>query len=35
MSAVAENVQSVQYVDFWNQILVPKFIKYNDFLLSL
>jgi hypothetical protein len=34
MSAVAENVQSAQYVDFWNQILVPKFIKYKHILVD-
>ena len=28
MGAVAENVQSAKYVDFWNEILVPKFTKY-------
>lgn len=34
MSAVAENVQSAQYVDFWNEILVPKFIKYKHILVD-
>jgi SAM-dependent methyltransferase len=34
MSAVAENVQSAAYVDFWNQILVPKFIKYKHILVD-
>jgi ubiquinone/menaquinone biosynthesis C-methylase UbiE len=34
MTAVAENVQSAQYVDFWNQILVPKFIKYKHILVD-
>jgi len=34
MSVVAENVQSAQYVDFWNQILVPKFIKYKHILVD-
>jgi ubiquinone/menaquinone biosynthesis C-methylase UbiE len=34
VSAVAENVQSAQYVDFWNQVLVPKFIKYKHILVD-
>jgi ubiquinone/menaquinone biosynthesis C-methylase UbiE len=34
MSAVAENVQSAKYVDFWNEILVPKFIKYKHILID-
>jgi ubiquinone/menaquinone biosynthesis C-methylase UbiE len=34
MSAVAENVQSNQYVDFWNDILVPKFVKYKHILVD-
>ena len=34
MSTVAENVQSAQYVDFWNEILVPKFIKYKHILVD-
>jgi len=34
MSSVAENVQSAQYVDFWNQILVPKFINYKHILVD-
>ena len=34
MTVVAENVQSAQYVDFWNQILVPKFIKYKHILVD-
>jgi ubiquinone/menaquinone biosynthesis C-methylase UbiE len=34
MSAVAENVQSAKYVDFWNEILVPKFIKYKHILVD-
>ena len=34
MSAVGENVQSAQYVDFWNEILVPKFIKYKHILVD-
>jgi ubiquinone/menaquinone biosynthesis C-methylase UbiE len=34
MSAVAESVQSAQYVDFWNQVLVPKFVKYKHILVD-
>ena len=34
MSAVAEKVQSAQYVDFWNQVLVPKFFKYKHILVD-
>jgi hypothetical protein len=34
MSAVEANVQSAQYVDFWNNILVPKFIKYKHILVD-
>ncbi len=33
-SAVETNVQSTQYVDFWNEILVPKFIKYKHILVD-
>ena len=34
MSAIEADVQSVQYVDFWNDILVPKFIKYKHILVD-
>jgi hypothetical protein len=34
MGAVEANVQSAQYVDFWNDILVPKFIKYKHILVD-
>jgi hypothetical protein len=34
VSAVSENVQSAQYVDFWNKTLVPKFIKYKHILVD-
>jgi ubiquinone/menaquinone biosynthesis C-methylase UbiE len=34
MSAVEAKVQSAQYVDFWNEILVPKFIKYKHILVD-
>ena len=34
MSAVAENAQSNQYVDFCNDILVPKFVKYKHVLVD-
>jgi ubiquinone/menaquinone biosynthesis C-methylase UbiE len=34
MSAVEANVQSTEYVDFWNEILVPKFIKYKHVLVD-
>src|SRR6185312_16257809 len=34
MSTVEANVQSAQYVDFWNDILVPKFIKYKHVLVD-
>jgi ubiquinone/menaquinone biosynthesis C-methylase UbiE len=34
MSAVEASVQSAQYVDFWNEILVPKFIKYKHVLVD-
>src|SRR5512143_2004835 len=34
MSAVEANVQSTQYVDFWNEVLVPKFIRYKHILVD-
>jgi ubiquinone/menaquinone biosynthesis C-methylase UbiE len=37
MSAVeapAQNNQSNQYVDFWNDVLVPKFVKYKHILVD-
>ena len=34
MSAVEANLQSAQYVDFWNEVLVPKFIKYKHILVD-
>src|SRR6476646_3624898 len=34
MSTVEANVQSAQYVDFWNEVLVPKFIKYKHILVD-
>jgi len=34
MSAVEAHAQSAQYVDFWNEILVPKFIKYKYILVD-
>ena len=34
MSAVEANAQSAEYVDFWNEILVPKFIKYKHILVD-
>ncbi len=34
MSAVEENAQSADYVEFWNEILVPKFIKYKHILVD-
>jgi hypothetical protein len=34
MSTAEANVQSAQYVDFWNEILVPKFIKYKHILVD-
>jgi len=34
MSVIEENVQSAQYVDFWNEILVPKFVKYKHILVD-
>ncbi len=34
MSAVETDAQSVEYVDFWNEILVPKFIKYKHILVD-
>ncbi len=34
MSAVEENAQSADYVEFWNEILVPKFIKYKHVLVD-
>ena len=34
MSAVEMNAQSMEYVDFWNEILVPKFIKYKHILVD-
>src|SRR3954465_8604441 len=32
--APAQNNQSNQYVDFWNDILVPKFVKYKHILVD-
>src|SRR3990170_3522004 len=32
--STAETVQSNQYVDFWNDILVPKFVKYKHVLVD-
>jgi ubiquinone/menaquinone biosynthesis C-methylase UbiE len=34
MSAVEANTQSAQYVDFWNTVLVPKFIRYKHILVD-
>ncbi len=34
MSVVEETTQSAQYVDFWNEILVPKFITYKHILVD-
>ena len=34
MSAVEEYRQSAEYVDFWNEILVPKFVKYKHILVD-
>jgi ubiquinone/menaquinone biosynthesis C-methylase UbiE len=34
VSAVEANVQSAQYVDFWNQTLAPKFIRYKHILVD-
>lgn len=34
MSAVAENTQSTEYVDFWNEVLVPKFVRYKHVLVD-
>ncbi len=34
MSAAEENVQSAEYVEFWNEILVPKFNKYKHILVD-
>ena len=32
--STAESAQSNQYVDFWNDILVPKFVKYKHILVD-
>lgn len=34
MTAVAEKTQSATYVDFWNDVLVPKFVKYKHILVD-
>ncbi len=34
MSAVEESGQSTEYVDFWNEILVPKFVAYKHILVD-
>lgn len=34
MSAVEEYRQSAEYVNFWNDILVPKFVKYKHILVD-
>jgi ubiquinone/menaquinone biosynthesis C-methylase UbiE len=34
MSVAEENTQSTEYVDFWNEILVPKFFKYKHILVD-
>jgi len=34
VSAVAENVQNAEYVDSWNRILAPKFIKYKHIMVD-
>ena len=34
MTAVEANAQSTEYVDFWNEVLVPKFIKYKHILVD-
>ncbi|MDJ0949290.1 MAG: class I SAM-dependent methyltransferase [Alphaproteobacteria bacterium] len=34
MSAVEESGQSAEYVDFWNEILVPKFIAFKHILVD-
>lgn len=34
MSVAEANTQSAEYVDFWNEILVPKFFKYKHILVD-
>jgi ubiquinone/menaquinone biosynthesis C-methylase UbiE len=34
MAVVQEREQSAEYVDFWNEVLVPKFIKYKHILVD-
>ena len=34
MGAVDPNAQNAEYVDFWNEILVPKFVKYKHILVD-
>ena len=34
MSAVLADDQSAEYVDFWNEILVPKFFKFKHILVD-
>jgi ubiquinone/menaquinone biosynthesis C-methylase UbiE len=34
MGAVDPNARNAEYVDFWNEILVPKFIKYKHILVD-
>lgn len=34
MSTAEPTVQSAEYVDFWNEVLVPKFIKYKHVLVD-
>jgi ubiquinone/menaquinone biosynthesis C-methylase UbiE len=34
MSATEANAQNSEFVDFWNEVLVPKFIKYKHVLVD-
>jgi len=34
MSAIEEEAENTEFVDFWNDVLVPKFVKYRDILVG-
>jgi len=34
MTAVETDAQNAEYVDFWNEVLVPKFLKYKHILVD-
>ena len=34
MSAIEEEAENTEFVDFWNDVLVPKFVKYRHILVG-